>query len=515
MLPCDCPPPSPFPFPVAAAPLDAEARRALLPGRLLGPWLLARSLESALARLDLGCLASLCKGFGSAPCNPALMLALALFCIADGKPSPADWAGMANRDGPARWLAWGIEPSVSACYAFRDRLGCERLDELNRLALALALSDGLSACRAGSIDGTLVEANASRRRLANGKAVERALLELQEPASRAAPAAGEAPPAPEAQRTRRLVRPGRTPGGRARQRQRLQAAKEELGRRQRLNQGKRSSKRADPEKIVISPADPEAAVGRDKLDVFRPLYNAQLVADADSELVLGYQAFAQQNDAGLLGAMLDRAALLLGRPLEQALADGGYAGGQDLADAEARGVQVLAPLPSDPKGGQLPKSAFAWSAEEDRYVCPRGKTLSRAGQSRQKRSGTALVVLTQYKAEKSDCAACPQKEQCCPKSKTGRTISRSEHEPSIERLRERMKDAASRKRYKRRAATVERLFGDGKERRGLGRTRGRGLQKARIQLGLTVLQHNLRVLAKAAQTRAGKAQQAADQPLAT
>jgi len=41
------------------------------------------------------------------------------------------------------------------------------------------------------------------------------------------------------------------------------------------------------------------------------------------------------------------------------------------------------------------------------------------------------------------------------------------------------------------------LFGDGKEQRGLQRISGRGLEQARIQLSLTVLQHNLRILGRA------------------
>ena len=70
---------------------------------------------------------------------------------------------------------------------------------------------------------------------------------------------------------------------------------------------------------------------------------------------------------------------------------------------------------------------------------------------------------------------------------------------------ERMSRAENKKIYKRRAATVERLFGDGKEQRGMGRVAGRGLKQARIQLALTVLQHNLRVMGKAAEAARKKA----------
>jgi transposase len=492
-------------------------RHALLPSRPGPAWDLARTIDRLTACLDLAPLLGLYRRRGCLPYPPLLMLQLALFCVAEGKPSPSDWVDMANRDGPTRWLVWGIEPSRSVCYAFRDRLGQDALLELNRQALALAQRQNLTTAQAASIDGSLVEADASRHRLANAERLERGIAALhqgppatdappqgQEPAAEAStqPFAGQEPtPTDPGQRragdSRRPVRPGRTAKGRQRQQKRWRHAQEELNKRQERNARKRKSKRACAEKMVISPTDPEAALGRDKRGVFRPLYNAQLVADLDSDLILGYDVLAQQNDAGTLGAMLDRTERLVGHGLKQALVDGGYVGGADLAQAENRGVEILGPMAAEGKTRQLPKSAFSYEAEKDVYVCPEGKTLVVVGQSRQKRSSVELVVLTQYQNRDGACSGCARKQECCPRNEVGRTISRSEYEGSVERLKDRMSEAENKKRYKRRAATVERLFGDGKEQRGMGRVRGRGLSCARIQLGLTVLQHNLRVLGKA------------------
>jgi transposase len=507
--------------------------------------------------LDLSRLWSLYRRRGSLPFSPLLMLKLALFCVADGLSSPGDWAEMANRDGPCRWLVWGIEPSASVCYAFRDRLGVACLFDFNRQVLALAQQEGITTARRGALDGTLSQANASRHHLVNQQRVQLGLQTLQEPANPAA-AAGSAeagtasPPSPQAgghaaapaeppptqaapqqqsaaelsaqrpgtppeatapdataqSKPRRPVRPGRTAKGRQGQRQRWKHAQEQLHKRVQRNQNKRASKRTDPKKVVISPTDPEAAVGRDKRGVFRPLYNHQLLADLDSDLILGYETFAQQNDSGVAKVVLRRTAQLLGHELEVALEDAGYTGGQDLADAEKAGVLVLGPpagQSSDEadknKAKQIPKSAFKYDAERGVYVCPEGKSLEYVGQSKQKRSSVELVVLEQYRAAPGECDNCPRKQQCCPKSRQGRSISRSEHEGSIERLRERMSQAENKELYKRRAATVERLFGDGKERRGLQRMSGRGLRQARIQLAFMVLQHNLRVLGRALATR--------------
>src|SRR5262249_9437597 len=272
---------------------------------------------------------------------------------------------------------------------------------------------------------------------ANAERLERGIAALgQDPAATdAPPAQGQqpaGPPAPDvstqpitvsastpadgvqtqAGRARRPVRPGRTAQGRARQQRRWRQAQEELSKRQGHNARKRKSKRADEHKMVISPTDSQAALGRDKRGVFRPLYNAQLVADLDSDLILGYDVLAQQNDAGTLGLMLDRTERLVGHGLKQALVDGGYVGGADLAQAEKRGGEILGPLAAEAKTGQLPKSAFAYEASRDVYVCPEGKELARVGQSKQKRSGVELVVLGQYQNRQGACAFCPHKQEC-------------------------------------------------------------------------------------------------------
>jgi hypothetical protein len=165
-----------------------------------------------------------------------------------------------------------------------------------------------------------------------------------------------------------------TPEGRRRQQERLGRTRERMDELQRRNAGKRSSKRKKRERVVVSPSDPEAALGRDKEGVFRPLYNVQVVDDLDSPLILAYDVLAQANDAGLLGPMLARLRQALGRPLRTLLADSAYAGGADLAAAAAAGVTVYAPSPPATGGDrrQLPKAEFQWLAEEQAYRCPRG-----------------------------------------------------------------------------------------------------------------------------------------------
>ena len=104
----------------------------------------------------------------------------------------------------------------------------------------------------------------------------------------------------------------KTPETRYAQRLRYERAEERLRELHEVNNRQNPSKRRNSEKIVFSTSDPEAALGRDKFHVFRPLYNVQLVCDLNSSLILTYEVFAQPTDAGTLKPMLGKLACIQG-----------------------------------------------------------------------------------------------------------------------------------------------------------------------------------------------------------
>ena len=461
-------------------PDDHPDRRAL--DRRLDPDHLARRLDRAVDRLDLSALRQGYGGVGSAAYRPELLLKAVLYETRCGRHSPAQWRRDARESEPLRWLLRGGEPSRSCWYAFRDR-SAGHLEGWNRQVLAAAVTEGLTAAARGALDGTAVAADASRRRLADEAKLRRRGEELD----RAAAAAGGGAALP---------RPGwlaPTPRGRRRQRQGLRRAQARLDELQRRNAGKRASKRQKRGRVVVSLSDPEAAVGRDKEGVYRPLYNVQLVDDLDSPLVLGYAVFAQPNDAGLLGPMARRLQEVFGCPIAVLLADSAYAGGADLAAAEGAGVALYAPPPPDGarEAKQIPKREFVWLPAEQAYRCPAGHRLEYAGSSRQRRSGTEAVQLHRYRCPPEHCRDCPLRARCTPNPDQGRTISRSEHEELTEALRARMGTAEAKGLYRLRKQTVELVNADWKEHRKLRRFSGRGLGRARGQVGVMVLAHNL------------------------
>jgi hypothetical protein len=73
-------------------------------------------------------------------------------------------------------------------------------------------------------------------------------------------------------------------------------------------------------------------------------YNAQVVADEASGLVVAQDVFNKQSDAHLLTPMLDEVKRTLGQTADHTVADGGYSSGQELLKAEEAHYEVLVNL---------------------------------------------------------------------------------------------------------------------------------------------------------------------------
>jgi transposase len=540
----------------------------------LAPDHLARRIDRAVAALDLTDLFNSYGQTGSQAHSPDLLLKVVLYELHRQQRSPKDWAQDAYENDPVRWLARGLEPAPSRCYAFRQRLG-PRLLELNRQALHQAVEQDLTPATGGAQDGSTFAANASRHTLLTETSLQRRLdlvgqacsadaakpapalpapaesptptapvpvatvaatvllPAAPEPTASESTAAAISPPAasvllptpqdaqPEPfaseQAAKEAARPpwwlAETPAGRQRQQERYRQTQAILGERLRLNERRAKEDRLPRERVVISPGDSQAMPGLDKLKVFRPLYNAQLVVDLNTPLILSYQVFAQSHDGGTFGPLLDRWQWLTSRKPKEVLADSAYATGPNLALAEERGVRLYAPWQSNDlpktapvdKRKQIAKEEFVWLEGEQTYQCPQGHRLDFVRERRYKRNEKESQ-LWEYRCAAKHCLGCPRRAECARNPESGRTITRNAYEEEIAGLRERMATAEGKRRYRLRKQTVERAFADSKEHRGFRRFSGHGLVQAEAEVGLTVLVHNLLTVQQLADRRAAEAQ---------
>jgi hypothetical protein len=444
--------------------------------------------------LDLRPLFALYLGVGVSPIRPDLMLAMVLIEIRLGRPRPSQWFRDAKENIVLQWAGLGIQPSRTCWYDFADRIA-SLLETWNAAVLQRARQRGVTQAERMSLDGTSVAANASRHRLVNEATVGQRLAEL-ESACRVDAANAPPPNVP--------TWMAKNPATRDEQRRRYRRARERLIELHAINNRQDPKRRRKPETIVISTSDPEAALGRDKHNVFRPLYNVQLVRDLDSQLCLGYQVFAQPTDAGTFGLMMERIANWTGVKPKAVLVDAGYVTACNLAICEQAGIVLYGPWKEndfsqkkrkqDAKPRPLGKEHFAWVPEQNMYRCPEGHPLPWIGHQKRRQSDGQINVVHSYRCSPQHCRACPRQMSCSTNPNRGRAVKRSEHEALVERHRTRMETVAAKALYRLRCQTVELGFADFKQHRSLRQFSGRGQSRVQRQVGLTVLVQNLLVV---------------------
>lgn len=505
--------------------------------------------------LNLEPLFSSYAGRGSLPHRPDLLLKMVLYEQHNGRPQPTQWLYDLEKNTSVQWLTFGIRAHRSTLYEFRDRVQ-PFLAGLNQQVIRTAIAEEHTDASKASLDGTFVAANASRHRLLSLKTVEQRLEQLDreiakdeaaganEPEPQAASATSademvdpgvaiEAIPAlpeteqnqltpttqaPSAEPTMTEDQPGsfmaKTKRGRNRQRAEYQKAQEILKERNKTNGRRRKDKRKKSEQVRVAIGDPMAPFGRDKMKVYRPLYNVQTMTDVETDFVFAFSVTPTLSDSGHLLPMIDQTTAVTGRALNAVLTDSGYPTGDDLAQCELRNVEVFAPWNENSfttekrakagKDAPIRKDEFTWDSTIPGYRCPQGNPLTyRERTTKQKANGDS-VSLEIYQADAADCNECPLKARCVHSKSGARTVRRQPHEDLIDKMRARMKTPEGKALYRQRGCTVERRFADMKSFRGAERISGRTPERAEAQVGLTILVHNLITLDKLRKREAGR-----------
>jgi transposase len=505
--------------------------------------------------LDLEPLFSSYAGRGSLPHRPDLLLKMVLYEHQNGRPQPTQWLYDLKKNTSVQWLTFGIRVRRSTLYEFRDRVQ-PFLAGLNQHVIRTAIAEKHTDASKASLDGTFVAANASRHRLLSLKTVEQRLEQLdQEIAKIEAAEANEPevqavaetsadetvetgvvtepiPAQPETEQNHQTpttqaisAEPtvtedqprsfmAKTKRGKKRQRAQYREAQKILNERNKSNARRRKDKRKKSEQVRVAIGDPMAPFGRDKMKVYRPLYNVQTMTDVETDFVFAFSLTPTLSDSGHLVTMIDKMTAVTRQTLKKVLTDSGYPSGDDLAQCEARNVEVIAPWNENSftaekrakagENGPIRKDEFTWDRTIPGYRCPQGNPLIyRERTTKQKANGDSMS-LEIYQADAADCNECPLKARCVHSSSGARTVRRQPHEDLIDQMRERVKTPEGKALYRQRGCTVERRFADMKTFRGTERISGRTPERAEAQIGLTILVHNLITLDKLRKREAGR-----------
>ena len=158
-------------------------------------------------------------------------------------------------------------------------------------------------------------------------------------------------------------------------------------------------------------------------------YNVQGCVDAKHHLLICTDVTNAVADQGQLAPVAQAAKAELQLTKADVVADGGYYKSEDIKSCQEMGLEphlaAVANSPSE-RAGLYGKSDFRYDAARDVYHCPAGAQLRRRRQMEDK----GKLVFTYD--NRAACAGCAWKARC---TNAGyRTVSRWEHEASLERM---------------------------------------------------------------------------------
>lgn len=257
----------------------------------------------------------------------------------------------------------------------------------------------------------------------------------------------------------------------------------------------------------VNLTDEDAYFQKDKTRILSG-YRAQVAVDYKEQVIVTNDVTNKQNDAGQLIPMVNKVLDTI-KEVEpdkfsnseqdkkvNIIADAGYSSGKNLADIEKEGYKdkIEAYIPDTNydnkergkgynKDSAFHRSKFIYNEEGNKFLCPEKKELHCIGEY--------ISHKISYQVYK-----CKECENCryfgeCTTSKDGRSISISEYQPYIDKMREKLSTQEGKKIYGLRKITAEPVIGNLSYNLGFREFLLRGLEKVKGEFSLMCIAHNI------------------------
>jgi len=319
----------------------------------------AHFIVAAAERVRLGAFRTNPQAGGKPQYHPRLMLALLVYCYANGVFSSRRIERATYRDIGARFIAANTHPDHDTIATFR-RLNKAAFEAAFLEVLLLARESGLLRLGTVSIDGTKIDANASKirsvrydRAQALRDKLAADIAELTKKAE-AADAADEDPQALPAEIARRQALKEKLDAACARleaeAKARAEAERPDYEEKKAVYEAKKGRRGQPPKPPEETPppdrqsnlTDPDSQLMRkSKHHEYRQAYNAQAVVCAGgSQLILATNMATTPSDQPTFAATILAMESTIGLP-RTVLADAGFASGPAVAALKARDIEPL------------------------------------------------------------------------------------------------------------------------------------------------------------------------------
>ncbi|MGA2977626.1 MAG: transposase [Spirochaetia bacterium] len=289
---------------------------------------------TAVETMELGSVRVNTRGSGSKQYPPEMLLALLIYCYANGLFSSRRIERATHRDIAVRYLTGNTHPDHDTICTFRRKKGA-LVREVFAQVLRLARQMGLLKVGTVSVDGTPIKANASKHKSVRydraGELEQQLrqdiarLLEQAEASDREESAEEQELSQEIARRERlreKMLEARRQLEEQAREQTATQAEGEEDDKGEPKGGAESAAVPKDSQQVNLT--DPESALMRkSRRDSYEQAYNAQAVVDVEgSQMILATDVIRTPSDANQLEPALKGVTEAVG-PVQRMLADGG------------------------------------------------------------------------------------------------------------------------------------------------------------------------------------------------
>jgi transposase len=436
----------------------------------------ARLIWDLAGRLDLDRFCSGIRSFegsaGRSAFDPQLLISIWIYAYSRGVGSAREISRLCDTDSAFQWLT-GMEPINHHTLSDFRVDHREALDELFTQVLALLSHEGLITLERVMQDGTKVRAQAQAKTFCKQDRIQQHLAIAR-------------------QHVQAMGDPEQEPAADRRAQAKVRAARERVEKLERalkeieeLRAAKMEDKRGYEPRASMT--DPDARIMKTSDGGFAPSYNMQVVTDAHKGLIADVRVTQDVNDKYQLLPGMDGVVSRCHQQPKQTVADGDFTTNLSVIQMAAREIDFFGSWNSGPAAKkhtepdwrgihpEFQRDAFSYDSAQDRYVCPAGRLLVFSKANKLPHGGEDRF----YKATRTDCGPCENRERCCPHyTSRGRIITHRVEPEAVTAFKAKMQTPEGKAAYKQRSQIAEFPFAWIKEKLGLRRFHVRGLIKA-------------------------------------
>jgi len=223
-------------------------------------------------------------------------------------------------------------------------------------------------------------------------------------------------------------------------------------------------------------------------------YNSQICVDDKFNFIVATDVTSQGTDKQELHKMAMQTKEVITNPDLVLLADKGYYSAAEIKKCVDDGIKTLVPAIRTGQElinkGKFTKDKFLYDKNQDAYICPNNKLISRT-KSINKSYARIMHV---YRSSQTDCNACPIRDKCLGEKTRTKQTQRWEHQELLDNYNQNMKTSEAKALYKKRGSIVEHPFGTIKRNLGWDHFLVRSKKKVQGENALIMFTYNFKRL---------------------